>query len=358
LRTICFFTSLLAITATLLAGSPAVGAEPIVTKISVTHKSDHWLVEYSFDEPVSAVAFGSDVIGLRSDRWQVLTQGLVMVTEEGEDRLESVEPFTRALLEIRHHDVFPAKNYVPTSSYSDGGSTLFLGFLMGDLVNADGQRTIMDFTFDLHARPGEHALMPEQVLGGYRVFAYFGPQKPVTAGFARLLIDPRAPTWLHEEIMSLVPAVTELFAAELDFDLPQKPLIMIGAGQIDDHDGFSIKGGAINGHIMMSLRGKSLYDEKNRARFQRLLTHEIAHLWQDVPGARPGFALRNAAYRNFGGANARWGSHLGRPVKPMMGEYTWDRDTFHIRQRIVERTGRTMSVVSVADRFLLQAYIA
>lgn len=287
MRSINVFASLLAFAALFLTGSSAVGAEPVVTSISVIHEGDHWRVEYTFDEPILAINFGPEVMGLRSERWQVLTPGLVMVTENEEDRLESQLPFDRASLEIHPHDVFPPKNYVPTSSYSDGGSTLFLGFLMGDLVNAEGQSTLMDFTFDLQARPGEFALMPEQALSGYRVFAYFGPRKPVAAGFARLLIDPHTPAWLREEIMTLVPAVTELLATELNFDLPQKPLIMIGAGQLEAFDGFSIKGGAINGHIMMSLRGKSLHDEKNRARFQRLLTHEIAHLWQDGPGTTP-----------------------------------------------------------------------
>jgi hypothetical protein len=262
-------------------------ADAIDTRITVGRNAGGWLVEYVFAEPVRAMVFGPSVMEYRADKWNILTEGLAIESVEGEDRLVGADVFTKVTVAVAPHDVFPPKNYVPSSAFSNGGSTLFLGFFHADLIAPDGETLEMNPKFELHGRDGEVAIMPSQVERGLRVFAYFGPQKPVETGHARLLIDPRTPPWLLDVITSLVPDVTKLYAGGLGFELPEKPLIMIGAGRIDSQDGYSVKGGALNGHIMITLRGKGLYEDSHRAMFEKLLAHEIAHLWQDGPGESP-----------------------------------------------------------------------
>ena len=111
---------------------------------------------------------------------------------------------------------------------------------------------------------------------------YFGTREPVVAGRVRLLLDPATPAWLHDTFVRVTQSVTPLFSARFGFDLPVAPLVLIGADGLDRYEGYSVKGGAVGGQLVMLLRGRTLKQETEevRAMLERLTAHELAHLWQ------------------------------------------------------------------------------
>jgi len=98
-----------------------------------------------------------------------------------------------------------------------------------------------------------------------------------------VLIDPATPEWLRLVFMESIARTTSVFTRELERDLACKPFVFIAAGELMSIDSFSVKGGAIAGEsVQYSVKGKALltHDDDVRSMMQRLMSHELAHLWQ------------------------------------------------------------------------------
>lgn len=255
----------------------------IEARIGVTRLSAAtWRIEYQFSRPVIGIDYGQPVDGYRANSWMVVTPGLTLSHHEGAERLLSDgEPFNRATLEVRLYSAFPPDNYVPAARFSDGGVALFLGFLGGDALTEDGAVELNE-RYAARGREGEVVLVPAAAGRGEQVFAYFGPRRPIDAGITRLILDPAAPEWLVDLFRRTISEVSPVYETRLQRRLDEAPLVLIAAGEIDSIDGYSTKGGAINGQIMMTLRGRALADETEELRrmMARLMAHELAHLWQ------------------------------------------------------------------------------
>jgi hypothetical protein len=286
------FTVLLA--ALLLAGTapPAASSSgaPVRGKVTVRRISPAaWSVDFALDRPVVGIDFGPPIERYRTAAWKVLTAGLALAEKDGTERLASDgRPFDRARLEVGLYSAFPPDHYVPSARFSDGGAALFLGYFDGEAMTAGGKADL-SLGFEVRGRAGETALAPAGARRGEPVFAYFGPRPPFDAGRARLVVDPGAPAWLVAGIRDVVSKVTPIYEDRLGRRLDEAPLVLVAAGEIDSIDGYSNKGGAINGQILLTLRGRALAAESAalRSAIEKLLAHELAHLWQEGGSPTP-----------------------------------------------------------------------
>jgi len=255
----------------------------LTADINVTRLSDDdWRVEYHFSRPITGLLLGPSVSNYRSTSWKVLASGLSLEEKDGEDQIvSSGKTFSRVEIAVKIYTEFPPKNYVPFAKFSNGGASIYLQFFVGDAVTSDGVQHFAP-RFHLSGRDGERVILPRQASGENAAFAYFGPQEPVDTGQTLLIVDPQMPPWLRKIFGEIVPAVTQVYESRLQHKLAEKPVVMIAAGELEEFDGYSVKGGAIHGQVMMTLRGSDLLKETSgqRKMFEKHIGHELAHLWQ------------------------------------------------------------------------------
>lgn len=275
---------LLSVLACPLAGCRDVGVQsvqPIAADVLITRlEPERWRVDYTFDEPVMGISYGPPAVQYRELAWRVETPGVRLELREGKEAvIASDSARSRFSIVVDRYTAYAPDQYAPLIPYSDGGAALFLGFFAGEgIVNADERPVAFQFRYE--GLPSEHILPPDEAR--VDAYVYFGPQEPIASDHARLVLDPDMPPWLRDALVGVTGSVTRLFSDQLGGGLPLAPLVLIGAGEIDGSEGFSIKGGAVGGQLVMLLRGRGLREEsrQNRAMFQRLAAHELAHLWQ------------------------------------------------------------------------------
>jgi hypothetical protein len=262
--------------AALARSAPPVKVQAVITRLTM----DSWRVDYTFDTPVSGIAYGPPAAGYRARAWSVLTPGISLVAgDEREDLVAADTAVSHLSVMVRRHTAYASDQYAPLVPFSDGGAALYLGYFAGDAI-LDGEEVPLDVDFGYVALPGEHVLPPNgQGAGGY---VYFGPQQPVVSGRARLLVDAGAPAWLHEALPRVTEATSRIFSDRLRGDLAAAPLVLVGAAEVDSAEGVSVKGGAVGDQFVMLLRGRGLNEgtAAMRGAFERLTAHELAHLWQ------------------------------------------------------------------------------
>jgi len=264
-----------------VAPSSARPVEPIDTEVTITRvAADRWQVDYVFAEPITALELGGAIGSYRAEAWTVTTPGVELIERDGTEVLVAADSARRHVrLMVDRYDDFVNGAYVPMIAFSDGGMALFLGFFSGP-AHAGGDTRELDARFRLVPLAGENAEAPSA--GDTNAYAYFGPQRPIEADFARLVLDPALPAWVRDELLSTAHATADVLADGLGQPLPAPPLMMVGADRFQTYGGGSLKGGAIADQFVVLLRGRGFVDAAPdvRAVVQRLFAHEIAHLFQ------------------------------------------------------------------------------
>ena len=253
------------------------------TQITLTRVStESWQLEYSFSHPIRGILLGPPVVAYRSTAWDLLTPDVSLQQDDNQEKLFATGlPISTLRFAVRSYSDFPPDNYVPIATFSDGGAAVYLGFFSGEAITDDENKPLNP-RFRLTGLNGEYVLSSAQTRHGVGGYAYFGPQKPVDAGKARLILDPELPDWLRITFTEVVPAVTVILRERLGRELEETPRILIAAGELRNYAGYSIKGGAVNNDLFMMLRGRDLLEESVdlRKMFEKLVSHELAHLWQ------------------------------------------------------------------------------
>jgi hypothetical protein len=277
-------------------GEPAgpLRAEVVVTRLP----GDRWRVDYAFDRPVGAVVFGPPAAGYRERAWRPLSSGVRLALVSGREALVADEPVRALSVEVGRHTAYAADQYAPQVPFSNGGAALYLGFFGGS-AEVDGAERPLDVRFQVQGREGDHVVAPEGPAG----YAYVGPRAPAVVNGARLVVDPGAPPWLRAAFDHAARAAAGAFAERLGA-LAEPPLVLIGAGTLDGVGGVEIKGGVVGGQVVYLVEGRGLRTESAAARVlvERLVAHELAHVWQDA--ARPGGFDANAPWVHEGAAEA------------------------------------------------------
>lgn len=296
----------------MLCIAPLVHAEQqagLAVAIDVRHVAkDLWRVDYRFAQAVTAVKLHS--IGkFRQQEWKVLTPGMDMKSGADFDVIASKgKPFKAASVEIRTFDGWSPKEYVSFNRFGDGGRTVYLGHLQGDVEQ--GKKTLaMSAGFKLFGLEQENVIAPppnRMEPGAERGYAYFGPAQAVLAGAAKVLIDPQAPQWLRETILDTGAKVSAYYEKAYQRQLKDELVIMISVANFES-SGFSIKGGAImgQGQVSYRLEGKQLNTDHPKLREYVTLNvaHEMAHTWQ-MAVDRGGIRGDQVSWIHEGGAEA------------------------------------------------------
>lgn len=278
----------------------------LATGVKLRHVGkDRWRLEYSFPQAVTAISLGA-VGDYRQRAWKVLTPGMRLKTQPDFDILSARgKPFRAASVEIHTFDGLEPKQYAPFNRFTDGGTAIFLGHLQGDVLQGKTKRT-MQTDIQLAGLPRENVIAPSPnrlVAGGDRGYAYFGPAQAVTAGTAKILVDPATPEWARETLLDVGEKMAGYYAAAYQRPLKDELFIMVSVAGFEA-PGFSVKGGAVLGQLSYRLEGKQLLGDhpKKREMLSQLVAHEMAHLWQ-FNIARGG-AGENAPWIHEGGAEA------------------------------------------------------
>jgi hypothetical protein len=281
----------------------------LAVAVDVHHVAkDLWRVDYRFAQPVTAVKLHS--IGkFRQQEWKVLTPGMGMTSSEDFDVLAAKgKPFRMASVQIRTFDGWSPKEYVSFNRFGDGGTSVYLGHLQGD-VEQDKKTLSMRTDIKLFGLAQENVIAPPANRldpGGPRGYAYFGPSQAVLAGAVKVLIDPRTPQWARETILDVGAKTSGYYETAYQRQLKDELLIMVSIGNVES-PGFSIKGGAINGagQVAYLLEGKQVQSDhpKLREYVSKNVAHEMAHIWQ-LAISRGGIGDAQAQWIHEGGAEA------------------------------------------------------
>ncbi|QNA90109.1 hypothetical protein G4G28_19320 [Massilia sp. Dwa41.01b] len=296
----------------LVSAVPQVHAQEqpsLAVAVDVRHVSqDLWRVDYRFAHPVTAVRLHS-IGAFRKQEWKVLTSGMAMTSGQDFDVIASKgKPFKAASVEIRTFDGWSPKEYVSFNRFSDGGTSVYLGHLQGDVEQ--GNKTVsMRTDFHLSGLARENVIAPPAnrlQSGGTRGYAYFGPAQAVPAGGAKVLMDPRTPLWLRETILDVGAKTSGYYEKAYGRALKDELLIMVSVGNLES-PGFSMKGGAIMGagQISYLLEGKQVQLDHPKLREAAIKTvaHEMAHIWQ-MAVSRGGVGDDQGPWIHEGGAEA------------------------------------------------------
>jgi hypothetical protein len=213
-----------------------------------------------------------------------------------------------ASVQIRTFDGWSPKEYVSFNRFGDGGTSVYLGHLQGD-VEQDKKTLSMRTDIKLFGLAQENVIAPPANRldpGGPRGYAYFGPSQAVLAGAVKVLIDPRTPQWARETILDVGAKTSGYYETAYQRQLKDELLIMVSIGNVES-PGFSIKGGAINGagQVAYLLEGKQVQSDhpKLREYVSKNVAHEMAHIWQ-LAISRGGIGDAQAQWIHEGGAEA------------------------------------------------------
>ena len=86
------FTTVLVVAGWLvgIGSSSAAPDDPIDVEITVTRTAATvWQIDYVFSRPVVGIDFGPPIAQYRMKEWRILTPGLVLIEDEGAERLNA-----------------------------------------------------------------------------------------------------------------------------------------------------------------------------------------------------------------------------------------------------------------------------
>jgi len=302
-KTFCFI--LLSVCILLAGPARADDANKLAVNMQLTRLgADKWRADYWFSEPVTALKF-EKTSDYRATAWKALTTGVRWQDDEKTERFVSDAPFRELSIEIAAYDKFAPKQYAPNNRFSDGGAALYMGFFNGN-AEQGGKTRELALKVSYAGRPGE-TVVPGPVFADPQLslesYTYFGPQKPVIAGVAKLIMDPATPAWMAEVLLTTTSEATAYFAKTYQRPLLRDLVLMVSVSEFES-PGFSMKGGATNGQITYRLSGQGVLKDSPKARsiVRRLVTHEIAHIWQN--NVSRGGIGEDAPWIHEGGAEA------------------------------------------------------
>jgi hypothetical protein len=249
--------------------------------------ADRWQASWQFEEPVNALRVFPPQLSFRRESWTIESEGFsIEERDDGAVISRAGAPFSSLAVRFGLYSDFDPKTYVPVLPFSDGGAAVYSGHFSGDVLIGDEWQSI-ETQFQLRGLQAEGVLLPPWTSEQLPAYLYFGTQQPIEAEQIILIADQDMPQWLIDTFEQSVPVVTKLFSEKLDFRLEAKPLVLVAAGELEDFEGYSVKGAGLHGQFTLQLRGRDLLTPSNerRAMFQKMVAHEIFHVWQRaMPG--------------------------------------------------------------------------
>ncbi|MEO0400196.1 MAG: hypothetical protein AAF224_12335 [Pseudomonadota bacterium] len=276
------------------------------------HGDALWRLVYETAAPVSELDLGHDLDGYRGQFWRVVSENVVLTTENGRDILVARDGgrFRTVELHLLAGPVAMQRTYEAFMPLGQAGVLLYTGHFQP--WSATGARLSAEFTITPMARRGlsqratafgDIALRLENWRSRleHPAFILVGPEPSLVEPGAPMLIDgamrqvgayvgaidPAAPDWIKRESAAI--AEQSLYALEAAFgwtiDVTPNFFIAYAAGDIEGRAAFT--GDALPGQFRIALDGGAW---RRRTPFTENvlrvgIAHEAAHLWQAA--ARP-----------------------------------------------------------------------
>jgi len=247
----------------------------------------NWIASYCFDEPVDAFKFTRPMTGdMRQKYWQVGDAAFELTYEpNGRETTATIQrtdgaAFRCVSLTMQTYTNRPEKNYFAFSTFSDGGASLYTGYLTGIVHRVDEW-----FDADLRAKyvPLEGSRVftrdPSRLT---QQFVYYGKQDVLERDGAVAVIDPAVPAAAREIILDTIPEVNAQMGTLFGVKKAPRYMIFMAAGELLTFDGYTHKGGTMERQVLFTLKGPDVIKVANGdpTRYAKLSAHEIIHLWQ------------------------------------------------------------------------------
>ncbi len=245
--------------------------------------AEEWRAEYCLETRIAALRWYESMPGMREAAWRVESDGFRMSYSQSYDGVtaERGTPFECIAFRISTYTELGPKHYYAFSPFSDGGVSVYAGYFTAEVFITGGWHRL-SLTASYKGLPGERVIAARPT-ALERQFVYFGPGEPAAQDTAVIVADPAVPretaTAVVESLEYADRTLEELFGWR-----PDNPFqVLIAAGQLDDGDGYSIKGGALERQILFTLKGKGALGmiRDDPVYMPRLVAHETLHLWQN-----------------------------------------------------------------------------
>lgn len=244
--------------------------------------AETWSAEYCFNLPVEAVRFNRPFRDLREKAWRVNDDVFELVHLDGAAMIQRRDgkPFDCTVLKLQQYTELPEANYFAFSSFSDGGVSVYTGYLLAQVL-VDGDWLDTDLKAEYIGRSGENVITREPNHLAEQ-FVYFGSQGYRDTDGIAAVVDSAIPPDITANITETISAVQKLLAQELQFHQKEPYMVFITA-DFDAFEGYSIKGGTLPNQVLFTLRGKEIISmlRKNPGYLSKLTAHEVIHLWHE-----------------------------------------------------------------------------
>ena len=278
-------------------------AAPAV-QATVRKAADRFSLDLVFDRDAPVWVFvESEVVGdgrgWRLDQWTVETDGVVLETVDGHDRLRGVNggPVPREVrLRMTPRFVDLQANYDPVLTFSTGASAWYSeAFNLVPLDSLEAAATLPGDLTPLAEATGSarvtwsDAAGPVLFDGGREVdpvsegagtYVLFGPAEVASTNELTTVTDPGLPAWIGDELGTWAPRVADYYRRRLGPGGSDKPMVMMS--WTGPTPGATSMAGSVLPHlVVMTFEGDGVVEPspgvRNMARW--FIGHESAHFW-------------------------------------------------------------------------------
>lgn len=246
-----------------------------------------WRATYCFDEPVLALAFTRRGEGIRRSSWISAEDGLQLVFTGDQAKLQHPKNnlFSCAAVSFKTDTRIPEKNYMAFSTFSDGGVSVYTGYLLGQ-VYKDGDWREMALRASYKGLPEDKVITRNPAVLGAQ-FVYFGKLAVRQTPAATLVIDPAMPSVARLGVLSAVPRANEMLKILFGYSPKEPYLVFMAAGELETSPSDHTKAGTQPYQILFTMKGKGAarWADSDPLYFPQFTMHEVVHIWQkDVWG--------------------------------------------------------------------------
>ena len=313
-RLVSFWAALLwsVLALAVLAGCSR-GAEdidPVQIRIERKGLARDFRVTWTTPSPARAIVFARGS-SFRAANWMPAIGGQRIEKRAGREILWSPEATREFAVSFPAQAINVSGDYSPVTSFSDDGAVLYTGYLDVSPVECLEKCSEEDVTsravrapsrLVLRAGPGERAIIDEST-SAFEVakappeglFVYFGRQQVHRGRGYRVVVDPKLPSWVFQEIERYLPQILKLDETRLERELPAQPMLFVPYREQGHRKTASQSGAVVGYQMLLALQGQSWLKKEaaGREELLQLLAHESFHFWNatlfrsvDRPGSR------------------------------------------------------------------------
>ena len=294
--------------ATPLAAAPWSARDGDRVEVDVRERpgEELWEVRYRLPEAAAGVEFVRGRRAFRHELWGIAPAGSTW-TRAGElERLCFPAPARHVAVSFRSDFARRAQEHPVNARFGEAGRLLHTGHRLlrplaacaapaeappdgaaPDAAAAEAPGPAHRFRFltdegrpiRVRDRAGEGSLAWAPERDEEETWALFGPATVRESARATLVLDPRLPAWMVEQVELQLPRLFDRYAAETGIALAIRPLVLLGFAA--EGSGRSSEGGVLPGVMAMSASGEgwaASTPEAARDWFVRL-AHEAFRLW-------------------------------------------------------------------------------